>query len=87
MAAIMCFVLATGCFADNAEPVVVNPAAPISLSETQYYNEYDEIVAIRNEASESGGAYAQAYIPDERLEYIMSGAIEAELLYRASLST
>lgn len=52
MAAIMCFVLATGCFADNAEPVAVNPAAPISLSETQYYNEYDEIVAIRNEASE-----------------------------------
>lgn len=87
MAAIMCFVLATGCFADNAETVAVNPAAPISLSETQYYNEYDEIVAVRNEVNESGGAYAQAYIPEDRLEYIMSDAIEAELLYRASLPT
>lgn len=87
MVIIMSFTLVTGCFADNAEPVPVNPAVPISSLETQYYNEYDKIVAIRNEVNESDGADFQAYMSDEDLEYIMSDAIEAELLHRAGLPT
>ena len=87
MAIIMSFTLATGGFADNTEPVSVNPALPMFSLETQYYNEYDKIVAIRNEVNESVGAHVQTDMSDKELEYIMSDDIEAELLRRASLPT
>lgn len=87
MAAIMCFVLATGCFADNAETVATYSEISPRTIGTHYYNEYDKIVAIRNQVAESNGKSVQADISKEELEYIMSDAIESELLRRASLST
>ena len=85
--AAMSFTLAAGCFADNAGPFAANPEIPLSSLETQYCNEYDKIVAIRNEAAESNGTNIQENVSKEELEYILSDAIETELLRRASLPT
>lgn len=81
LALVMCLTLAVPAMAASDEEV--QALQEIEMT-TDIFNEYDYIVEVRNMV----GTQRQALdIPSEEITYVMSDAIEDELLYRATLST
>ena len=83
LALVMCMTMSAPVFASEKKDDTLAELTPTLTAEAVCTNEYDYIVGVRSASSKELKALD---ISEEKLSYINSNAIEAELLYRATLS-